>query len=173
LGFFVGACVMAELLAVDGWREQAVEVFEFLLGQPEDFRMRKEDIAHWLAVLEAELPPEAFAAARQRGKAHDGGTMGAFLAEQLPVILEPAQAAVPLENPVPYPTAQPLPEPLSERELEVLRLMTDGLSNREIAETLVVTVGTVKKHLNNIFGKLDARSRTQAAARARELHLLP
>ncbi len=50
--------------------------------------------------------------------------------------------------------------------------MADGFSNREIAGQLVVTVGTVKKHLNNIFGKLDAHSRTQAVARARELHLL-
>lgn len=67
---------------------------------------------------------------------------------------------------------QPLIEPLSERELEILHLIAAGLSNGEIAEKLVVTVGTVKWHLNNIYGKLDARSRTQAVARARELRLL-
>ena len=65
-----------------------------------------------------------------------------------------------------------LAEPISGRELEVLRLIATGMSNREIADELVVTVGTVKKHLNNMFGKLSVRSRTQAAARARELHLL-
>ena len=59
-------------------------------------------------------------------------------------------------------------EPLSEREIEVLQLVADGQSNREIAENLVVTVGTVKKHLNNIYGKLEVKSRTQAVAKSRE-----
>ena len=63
-------------------------------------------------------------------------------------------------------------EPLSEREKEVLRLITEGLSNREIAETLFITVGTAKTHVNHIFDKLDVSSRTQAIARARDLGLL-
>jgi LuxR family maltose regulon positive regulatory protein len=67
---------------------------------------------------------------------------------------------------------QPLVEPLSERELEVLRLIAAGLSNREIATELVIAVGTVKRHINNIYGKLAARSRTQAVAIARDLGLL-
>ena len=65
-----------------------------------------------------------------------------------------------------------LPEQLTERELEVLRLVAGGLSNQDIAERLVVAVSTVKKHLNNIYGKLETQSRTQAIARARELQLL-
>jgi LuxR family maltose regulon positive regulatory protein len=68
--------------------------------------------------------------------------------------------------------APPLVEPLSERELEVLALMAEGLSNREIAEKLFVSVGTVKTHVHNICGKLAVASRTQAAAQARELGLL-
>lgn len=67
---------------------------------------------------------------------------------------------------------QPLVEPLSERELEVLRLVAAGLSNREIAEELVVAVSTVKSHANHIFGKLGVKSRTQAVAQAKELGLL-
>lgn len=63
-------------------------------------------------------------------------------------------------------------EPLSAREVEVLHLVHGGLSNSEIANNLIVTVGTVKKHINNIFGKLGANSRTQALVRARELNLL-
>jgi len=63
-------------------------------------------------------------------------------------------------------------EPLSDREQEILRLVADGLSNSEIAGQLIVTVGTVKKHLNNIYGKLGVSSRTQAIARGRELQLL-
>ena len=67
---------------------------------------------------------------------------------------------------------QPLVEPLSDRELEVLRLVAAGLSNRQIAERLVITVGTVKSHIHNMCGKLAVRSRTQAVARARELDLI-
>jgi LuxR family maltose regulon positive regulatory protein len=70
------------------------------------------------------------------------------------------------------PAHPPQVEPLSEREEEVLRLIADGLSNREIAERLIVGVGTVKTHINNIYGKLGVHSRTQALARARELGLV-
>jgi LuxR family maltose regulon positive regulatory protein len=67
---------------------------------------------------------------------------------------------------------EPLAEPLTERELEVLRLIARGASNQEIAERLVVTLNTVKKHTSNLFGKLGVASRTQAIVRARELRLL-
>jgi LuxR family maltose regulon positive regulatory protein len=70
------------------------------------------------------------------------------------------------------PPAPLLIEPLTPRELEVLQLIAAGHSNQEIARALVVSVGTVKKHLNNIFGKLNVTSRTQAVARAREFQLL-
>jgi LuxR family maltose regulon positive regulatory protein len=65
-----------------------------------------------------------------------------------------------------------LADPLSERELEVLQLLAAGRSNQEIAEALVVTVGTVKTHIHHIYGKLNTSSRIQAVARARELQLL-
>jgi LuxR family maltose regulon positive regulatory protein len=65
-----------------------------------------------------------------------------------------------------------LVEPLSERELEVLRLVAVGLSNRQIASQLVLSEATVKKHINNIYGKLNAHKRTEAVACARELGLL-
>jgi LuxR family transcriptional regulator, maltose regulon positive regulatory protein len=63
-------------------------------------------------------------------------------------------------------------EPLTQREREVLHLLSAGASNREIARRLVLSLGTVKKHVSNICGKLDVQSRTQAIARARALHLL-
>jgi LuxR family maltose regulon positive regulatory protein len=70
------------------------------------------------------------------------------------------------------PPAQPLIEPLSPRELEVLHLMAAGLSNQEICERLFLALSTVKGHNRNIFGKLQVQRRTEAVARARELGLL-
>jgi LuxR family maltose regulon positive regulatory protein len=63
-------------------------------------------------------------------------------------------------------------EPLTAREREVLRLLFEGASNRAIAEYLVLSVNTVKKHIYNICGKLGVQSRTQAIAKARTLNLL-
>jgi LuxR family maltose regulon positive regulatory protein len=70
------------------------------------------------------------------------------------------------------PPSQPLIDPLSDRELEVLRLVAQGLSNDEISKRLFLSVSTVKGHNLRIFGKLQVKSRTEAVARARELGLL-
>jgi LuxR family maltose regulon positive regulatory protein len=72
---------------------------------------------------------------------------------------------------VPVAAARVLPEPLTAREQEVLRLLAAGLTSREIAETLVISPETVKKHTGSIYGKLGVNNRTEAAARARELDL--
>ncbi|MEL7433863.1 MAG: response regulator transcription factor, partial [Chloroflexota bacterium] len=63
-------------------------------------------------------------------------------------------------------------EPLSEREMEVLELVAKGFTNQAIADALFIAVSTVKKHINNILGKLGVDNRTQAASRASELNLL-
>jgi DNA-binding NarL/FixJ family response regulator len=78
-------------------------------------------------------------------------------------------AALPDDAP---PRPQPLVVPLSDRELEVLRLLAEGGSNREIAAALFLAEGTVKNHVTNVLGKLGARDRTQAALRARALGLV-
>ena len=70
------------------------------------------------------------------------------------------------------PSSQSLIEPLSERELEILELIAQGLSNRQISERLFLAMPTVKGHNRNIFGKLQVKRRTEAVARARELDLL-
>lgn len=67
---------------------------------------------------------------------------------------------------------QPLADPLSERELDVLRRLAAGRSNKEIGAELGITEGTVKNHMTNILGKLGALDRTQAALKARELGLI-
>lgn len=93
-------------------------------------------------------------------------------------VLQPSVAAkvlarfAQLPDADPAPRRQPLVCPLSERELEVLRLLADGRSNREIAGALFLAEGTVKNHVTNLLAKLDARDRTQAALRARALDLI-
>jgi len=67
---------------------------------------------------------------------------------------------------------QPLADPLTDREIEILGLVADGLSNREIAGQLYLSPGTVKWYLSQIYGKLGVRSRTQAVAQARELAII-
>lgn len=67
---------------------------------------------------------------------------------------------------------QSLIDPLSDRELEILRLVADGYANQQIADQLVVALSTIKWHINNIYGKLNVRRRTQAIQKARTLNLL-
>ena len=69
-------------------------------------------------------------------------------------------------------SVQALADPLSERELAVLRLLAEGCSNKEIGSRLNITEGTVKNHMTNVLGKLGVLDRTQAALRAREMGLL-
>jgi LuxR family maltose regulon positive regulatory protein len=73
---------------------------------------------------------------------------------------------------MPSPAMAALVEPLTEREVEVLRLIVAGLSNPEIADELYIAVSTVKSHVNHIFGKLEVKSRAQAMAKVRTLNLL-
>ena len=84
----------------------------------------------------------------------------------------PAAAKHTLHTAVLAPSSWPLAEPLSARELEVLRLLAAGASNRQIGERLVISAGTVKAHLHHIYGKLDVHNRTEAAAWARAFGLL-
>jgi LuxR family maltose regulon positive regulatory protein len=98
-----------------------------------------------------------------RRAAHKGITPG-YVARLLSAMAGSPRAAPSL--------AQPLIEPLSEREIEVLQFLAAGKSNQAIAAELVLSVGTVKAHTSNIYGKLGVHSRTQAVARARELKLI-
>jgi LuxR family maltose regulon positive regulatory protein len=124
-------------------------------GQPEGF------VRSFLDEGESLVPLLRHAAAQGVSRQYAGKLLAAFKAD--------ARRKAGGEPP---PPGQPLIEPLSERELEVLRLVAEGLSNQEIADRLVISVGTVKTHVHNILGKLDVRGRTQAAARARELDLI-
>jgi len=99
-------------------------------------------------------------------RAQERGIHSDYLTELLALFPSPAG-----ENNLP-PRSAALIEPLTERELEILRLIHEGCSNQEIAGRLVITLHTVKKHNSNIYAKLAVNSRTQAVARARQLRLL-
>ncbi len=134
--------------------EYAVELLAVTC--PYDFPdIHSKEAARLRADLAAKLPPEVFAAAWERGAER---TLDEVVAELLG--REPAEKT------------QPLLDPLSERELEVLRLVAAGFSNREIAEKLVISLGTVKIHTHNIYSKLSVDSRTKAILRANDLGLL-
>lgn len=92
---------------------------------------------------------------------------GSFLQPSIAakVVAEFARHAPPLKT-------QPLIEPLTPRELDTLRLMVTGYSNKEIAAALVVTEGTVKNHVTAVLGKLAVRDRTQAVLKAKALNIV-
>jgi len=69
-------------------------------------------------------------------------------------------------------STQPLVEPLTNRELQTLNLLGERLQNKEIAAKLFISSGTVKKHLNNIYGKLNVSSRLEAVEKAKTLRIL-
>jgi LuxR family maltose regulon positive regulatory protein len=106
---------------------------------------------------------DLLAAAARRG-------MAPIYAGRLLAALGPAEQAQ--QQTTPLSVQQLLVEPLSQRELEVLRLIAQGLSNREIGERLFLALDTIKGHNRRIFGKLGVQRRTEAVARARELDLL-
>jgi LuxR family maltose regulon positive regulatory protein len=118
-----------------------------------------------------EGPPMArlISAAAARGLMPDyiGRLLAAFEAEALT-----RDDTTNLSSTLPTPAHQPLREPLSRREHEVLRLIAQGCSNQEISERLFLALSTVKGHNRVIFGKLQVQRRTEAVARARELGLV-
>ncbi|HZG68322.1 MAG TPA: LuxR C-terminal-related transcriptional regulator, partial [Herpetosiphonaceae bacterium] len=135
-------------------------------------------LAHALLLAEPEGYVRVFAdegppMAALLGEAARRGSAPPYVARLLQACGEASTLAGPRAATDPGPRAPaPLDEPLSKRELEVLHLMAAGKSNAEIARALVIAITTVKAHANSIFGKLGVRSRTQAIAQARELHLL-
>jgi LuxR family transcriptional regulator, maltose regulon positive regulatory protein len=141
-------------------KEQAVSTLTRALAEPENFvRTIVDEGAEMGDLLSATLE------ARQRVHLDAAGQVSvSYLAWLIAAIAQEDTSA-----PV---TDERLPEPLSEREMEVLALIAAGNSNEEIASKLFVSVSTVKTHINNLYRKLGTRSRTQAVARAREMNLL-
>jgi LuxR family maltose regulon positive regulatory protein len=151
--------LLALVFSIQGETAQALAYLEKALsiGEPEDL----------IRVFVDEGPPMAHLLyeALSRGIAPDyvRRLLAAF------PTTEPEQAGPPHTQ-----VRQPdLIEPLSDRELEILQLISEGLTNREIASRLFLSLNTVKAHSRNIYGKLDVHNRTEAVARARALGVLP
>jgi LuxR family maltose regulon positive regulatory protein len=105
------------------------------------------------------------------GQQHAAGRLGPGYLAALVRACGQADTAPPQRRAAAAPPG--LAEPLTGRELEVLRLLAAGRSNQRIAHDLVVALDTVKKHVTHVLGKLGAANRTEAAARARQLGLIP
>jgi len=141
-------------LQADGEKEQAVQLLgdALALAEPGSFIRLFVDEGMPMAHLLSE------AAALGMMPDYIGKLLAAFEAEEHKSAISPP--------------SQPLVEPLSPRELEVLGLIAQGLSNREISERLFLALNTVKGHNRRIYGKLHVQRRTEAVARARELGLV-
>jgi ATP/maltotriose-dependent transcriptional regulator MalT len=148
--------LQALALQAQGQQEQALTVLQrvLALAEPESYmRLFLDEGPAMLALLHL---------------AHARGLAPHYITRLLMVSGEQPSASAAL----PTPRSTVLVEPLTERELEVLHLIAAGASNEEIAEQLVIALGTVKRHVSNILGKLTVSSRTQAVARAQALALL-
>jgi LuxR family maltose regulon positive regulatory protein len=140
-----------------------------------------DDISAALAALERSLTmaePEGFV----RTYVNEGAPMQALLRkaaahdtsfDYAETLLAAFKAEKSTSSIPPLPGTAALADPLTPRELDVLHLISQGLSNKDIAEELVIALNTVKRHTSSIYGKLGVQSRTQAVARARELGLIP
>ncbi|MGB3713591.1 MAG: response regulator transcription factor [Candidatus Promineifilaceae bacterium] len=152
--------------------ENGTELSALFLDHPaasHDTRVRAE---RSMAAAGRQLPPDLFASAEERGRAMD-------LEEAISTLLKiiersrswPGIRGEPA-SPGPPKADQSLIDPLTARELEVLQLMAGGLTNPQIAEKLVIAVGTVKSYTAQIYGKLGVNNRVQAVNRAREIGLI-
>lgn len=160
LGTLVG---IAELLSIQGDALRATELLAFSFSHSACHAKTKAHVEAILDQLRELMPSNEFAAAQQQGQT---GELEALVRNHT-LAFSAAQLKLQGKSNI------NLIEPLTRRQLEVLGLIVEGRTNREIANQLHVSANTVKKHINHIFGKLAVRTRAQAIAKARELDIFP
>ncbi len=158
---------IGHLLLQTGGQERGIEVLLFVRDHAATTREARDRAQRLLEQHSGRMSPRV----RGRGQVNDLEA----LTTQLQAELAAVEAQPDIGSPAgrsSQPDAQPLIEPLTPRERELLRLLVAGLSYQEIAAQLTIAVGSVKSHTHNIYEKLGVRNRVQAAARAIELGLL-
>jgi LuxR family maltose regulon positive regulatory protein len=153
--------LQAVALQAQGAQDQAVQALleALALGEPEGFVRSFVD--------------EGLPMARLMSAAAAQGRMPGYIGKLLAIFQAEEQKREATSYRPPAVPDQPLLEPLSQRELEVLQLIAQGLSNQEISERLFLALDTVKGHNRRIYGKLQVQRRTEAVAKARSLNMLP
>jgi LuxR family transcriptional regulator, maltose regulon positive regulatory protein len=164
-----------------GWADERLEVM-VLQAVAHQAHGERDEAVQLLgdALAQAELGgfirmfvDEGIPMARLLSEAAAHGIMPDYTSRLLAVFEAEAQMSEDRSYPPSAPPAHSLTEPLSQRELEVLQLIAQGLSNREISERLFLALDTVKGHNRRIYGKLLVQRRTEAVAKARALNILP
>jgi LuxR family maltose regulon positive regulatory protein len=179
--------ILVRVLIAERLSDEAAPLLGYLLQTAESegrTGRRIEILALQALALEAQgRPVQAFSALKKalslaepegyvRTFVDEGIPMAALLRRALSQGITPdyaRQLLAAFDEPI---VASPLVESLTRREMEVLRLIADGLKNQDIADHLVISVATVKRHVTNIYGKLGVSRRVQAIARAQDLGLL-
>jgi LuxR family transcriptional regulator, maltose regulon positive regulatory protein len=164
-----------------GWADERLEVM-VLQAVAHQAHGERDEAVQLLGDALAQAEPggfirmfvdEGIPMARLLSEAAAHGIMPDYTSRLLAVFEAEAQMSEDRSYPPSAPPAHSLTEPLSQRELEVLQLIAQGLSNREISERLFLALDTVKGHNRRIYGKLLVQRRTEAVAKARALNILP
>jgi predicted ATPase/DNA-binding CsgD family transcriptional regulator/uncharacterized protein HemY len=158
----IGQCLLQ-----NGHYKRGVEVLRIVQQHPATTREARDYTYRLLEPYRDRMSPYT----AKHGQSPDLETLTARLQAELAALEAQGDTSSPT-GPAARLWAEPLIEPLTPRERELLRLLAAGLSYREIAEQLTIAVGSVKSHSHNIYAKLGVRNRVQAIARAAELGLL-
>ena len=159
---------IAELLWNMGQQERPLALLACTIHNPKTDHETRKKAQTLRDVYQTRVSPDLLATATATGEASNLAALAADLLHQLtlPPTVISAEQALP-------DSAETLMEPLTPRELEVLKLLCEGQTNGEIAAELVIAIGTVKFYTSQIYGKLGVRNRVTAVARARQLNLIP
>lgn len=174
---------VAGLLCRDGRQTRCVELLASIQHHPASDQETKDRVQALLDCHQAGLSPETVAEAVRRGQSTDPATLLPLLQTELAVSASAAMVEASGSRAAGQPDSREaedrslpsvpdLVEQLTARELEVLHHIAEGQTNQQIADNLIISVGTVKSYTSQIYGKLGVGNRTQAVARARELALL-
>ncbi len=163
-----------DFLARIGHIEKGIGLLTVTTNHPVNDQETRKQAQQYLTAYQASLAPEAPATIQHSNTPADLAALVVSTQADLAVPIAEALAKSDTELSMgrsPSSTNE-LVEPLTERELEVLQLIAEGLTNQQIADELIISVGTAKWYTAQIYGKLAVNSRTQAVARARELALI-